>query len=319
MAKKFGGRWEVLESVDEGGQAFVYKVRDLKGVDNQVFALKRLKNLNRLNRFEKEIEACSKLQHPGIAPVLDFSFADPPYFVTTLYEGSTLAAHKPMSAQKALDLFLTLCDIVMHAHSHGIIHRDIKPDNIFITDKGNPVILDFGLCYFQDDDKRFTASMEQVGSRFYMAPELEAGRANDVTDKVDSYALGKVLYFMLSGRNVARESYGGDTELSLALDVPQLRYISDKILALSIVEDPTKRSNVTELKAQALLVKRLLEEHFYPGKEGSLCRFCGEGYYKKIADHAGIRVHHPGVEKTEFFVLLECDQCGNIQWFKGKR
>lgn len=318
MAKQFGGRWEVLESVDEGGQAFIYKVRDLKSAEEQVFALKRLKNLNRLDRFQKEIEACTKLQHPGIAPVLDFSLDDTPFFVTTLYEGSTLAAHKPMPAHKAIDMFLSLCDIVHYAHSQGVIHRDIKPDNIFITEKGKPVILDFGLCYFQEDDKRFTASMEQVGSRFYMAPELEAGKAESVKDKVDSYALGKVLYFMLSGRHVARESYTGDAELSVMLNNPQLRYMTEKILAVSIVEDPAKRSNVSSLRANALLVKRLLEEHFYPGQEGSICRFCGEGHYKMFSDRAGIRVHHPGVERTDIFALLVCDQCGNIQWFKRK-
>jgi serine/threonine protein kinase len=319
MARKiFGERWEVIEPIKEGGQAFVYKVRDSRTDQDTVYVLKRLKNLKRLDRFEGEIEACKRLNHPGIAPIIDFSLNDPAFFVTNYYEGKLISEAGTFTPLRALDFFIRLCDIVDYAHAQGVIHRDLKPDNVIITNSDDLVVLDFGLCYTQDAEQRMTETMEQVGSRFYMAPEFEGGRADDVTAKADTYALGKILYFMLIGRHIAREAFGGDNELSDILQNSQARYITDRILQESVVEDPSMRVDVRSLRERAVLVRRLISEHYYPGREGSLCRFCGEGHYSSMR-RASIRVRYPSVEKDSHFDLLICDQCGNIQWFPREK
>jgi serine/threonine protein kinase len=172
----YGERWEIVKSLDEGGQGLIFLVHDTKENHDSQFVLKRLKNFNRLGRFESEIKACQHLNHPGIAPIIDYSVDDPAFFVTKFYDGKTLSESTPFSPIDALNLFIELCKIVDYAHSKGIVHRDLKPDNIYITPSREIVLLDFGLCYVINEDQRLTGTMEQVGSRFYMAPELESGR-----------------------------------------------------------------------------------------------------------------------------------------------
>jgi len=312
--KLFGERWEVVEPFGEGGQAFVYKVRDLQNPEDDLFVLKRLKNFKRVDRFEKEIQSCSLLDHPGIAPILDHSLNKPAFFVTKFYDATSLTEPTPFAPLRALDLFISLCEIVAYAHSQGVIHRDLKPDNVLITKAGKIMVLDFGLCFTLGDDDRLTETMEQIGSRFYMAPELETGRVDEITTKVDTYALGKILYFLLSGRHIPREAFTGDNELSSILKNLQAKYLTDRILSVSIVKDPNGRIEVSQLKTLATNVRRLIVEHYYPGTEGSICRFCGEGSYGR-STRAGLRVHYPGIEKNDYFNIVVCDRCGNIQWF----
>jgi serine/threonine protein kinase len=315
----FGDRWEVIQPIDEGGQSYIYKVKDRNGEYSGQFVLKRLKNHKRLDRFEREVKSVQQLHHPSIAPILDYSLKEPAFFVTKFYVGGSLIDLGPLPLLSALDLFIKLCDAIAYAHKHGVIHRDLKPDNVVLDKTGFPVIIDFGLCYIEEEDKRITATMEQVGSRFYMAPELEGGRVDSVTEKVDSYALGKILYFLLSGRHIPREAFGGENDLVKVCSEDQLGYISDRLLAHTIVENPQGRKSVTELGEEAQKVKRLIIEHYHPGMEGSLCRFCGEGRYGKMTTSI-IRIREPeiGLEHSVTFKILFCDKCGNVQWFRLK-
>lgn len=315
QARRYGDRWEVIRPVAEGGQSHVFTVRDVRDEYPGQLVLKRLRNLRRLGRFEREINTVRQLDHPGIAPILDYSLREPAFFVTKFYAGGVLTHHAPLPPLRALDLFIQLCDIVAYAHGRGVIHRDLKPDNIVLDESGTPVVIDFGLCYLEGDDRRLTATMEQVGSRFYIAPELEGGRTESVTDKVDSYALGKTLYFLLSGKDIPREAFREENDLAKLCNDEQLGYVSDRLLAHSVVEDPAKRKSVTELGEEVRKVRRLIEEHYYPGIEGTSCRFCGEGHYGRLIDST-IRVHEPGIEHSVTFKALVCDKCRNVQWFR---
>ncbi len=323
MAKrtKFGDRWENIDSdgnsYGKGGQSLVYRVKDLSDEFTEVCILKRLINPKRIGRFDQEVKAGTELNHPQIPPILDKNLeTEPYYFVTKYYEGHTLTnvveKDGPLEAIKALTVFIKICEPVVYAHKNGIVHRDLKPDNIILDQDHNPIILDFGICYFIDENNRFTQTMEQVGSRYYIAPELENGRTNQVTDAVDSYALGKILYFLLTGKIFARENYNDLNNLSTVCSNPQLDYITQRILAKSVVEQPSERSSVSELKEFAETVRRLIYEHFYPNKVGSRCRFCGEGTYESFrSDFLQISNNWSiGLE------AISCNVCENIQFFK---
>jgi serine/threonine protein kinase len=281
--KIFGNRWECVIQINEGGQSWIYDVRDLQHEFKGKLVLKKLKNIKRFARFENEIKAVQKLEHPGIPKILDFSLKDKPFFVTEFIEGKTLDEVSPRPLTSALQIFENLCAVVEYSHSQGIIHRDLKPDNVLWDSKEETVhVIDFGLAYAEDSEGRLTETMEQVGSRFYMAPEVEAGRAEDVSPTADVYALGKILYFLLTGRHVAREDFMGDNEISKVTGDDQAMYLTKKVFRAAIAVDPSKRLSATKLRQEVLNVQRLIHEHFYPGKAGSKCRFCGEGRYKGV-------------------------------------
>jgi serine/threonine protein kinase len=231
------------------------------------------KEISLTNRFDREIKATKALNHASIARVVDYSLEEPAFYVSPHYGGTSLRSIAPLETLKAIDVFIAIGEATAYAHSKGVIHRDLKPDNIIYQSDGHIVIVDFGLCYFEDDE-RLTETREQVGSRFYIAPELEAGRALSVTPLVDSYSLGKLLYFLLSGRDLHRELYSGVNDIVGVRGDKQLDYLNEFIFPVSIEPDPAKRVDVHKLLERARLVRKLVNEHFYPGREGSKCRFC---------------------------------------------
>lgn len=314
--KRFGERWEVVGSLDEGGQGWIYEVRDLTGELQERLVLKKLKNRNRLDRFRREIEAHQRLNHPGIARLIDFSLGEPAYLVVPFYDGLTFEDIAPVAPLRALELFWKLCAVVQYAHDQGVFHRDLKPANVVLSRDTDIIVLDFGLCYFQDEDERWTDTMEQVGSRFYMAPELESGRADDVTSAPDLYGLGKILHFLLTKRHLAREDIGGENALVKITGDEQLKYVTERILRKSVVEAPNDRSPAKDLGESAKTIHRLIREHYYPGPEGSRCRFCGEGYYKK-ASPITLTMHTERRRGDFTWDVLVCSNCNHVEWFKG--
>jgi len=319
MATVFGNRWQVIDSLGEGGQGWVYRVRDTQTANDDAFVLKRLKNHSRLARFEREISAAIRLQHEGICQVVDFSLDSPAFLVMPFVSGKRLAEMGPVPPLEAMQLFSALCDIVHYAHQASVVHRDLKPDNILVRDDSQVVILDFGLCYFADEEERLTETMEQVGSRFYIAPELESGRATTVTAKADVYSLGKILYFLLSGKHLAREKLVGENDLVRINSDPQLEYVNRRILEPALAEAPQKRPDAAGLRRTAENVARLIREHYYPGIAGSQCRFCGDGHYQQLGHHVSLNVwENTHISGAQELVLVKCDSCGNVQWFTVK-
>ncbi len=258
MAKVFGEKWEIVDDIDSGGQAHVYRVRDT-GEPNRVRALKRLKNTKRLARLENEMKALTQIDHPNVVKLVDYhvSGEEPYYIVVDLLEGGNLAGRKQRykgDIASSLRLFSRICAGVIAAHTQDpqIIHRDLKPDNIlFRSEKDDdPVIVDFGLCWIDDDGIRCTASDEPVGSRFFIAPELEDGRLDAPNAQCDVYNLGKVLYYILTGGEVFSREGHREPQYDLnkmwkhlgksPLESAQIEYVS-RLLDRMIVKDPAQR------------------------------------------------------------------------------
>jgi serine/threonine protein kinase len=210
--------WSDLRPLGEGGQSWTYLARRSDDSDQNQYVLKRLKNKERLTRFEREIDALRKLSHPGILRIVET--ADPgesPFYVAEYCEKGDLGK-SDLSGKPLLDnlrLFRQVCEALAVAHDVGIIHRDLKPQNILIRGDDSIVVSDFGLCLdLNDIEERATRSSEAVGARHYIAPELEDGRSIDPKPSSDVYSLGKLLYYFLSGRSFARERH---TELTYDL------------------------------------------------------------------------------------------------------
>lgn len=240
-------KWENTSSEQsQGGQGLIYKVKCLTGDYDGLYALKEEKNINRKNRFQREIEAVQKLRlHENIIRIVDkglFSDNNKSYYVMELAD-CTLEEYLAYIAgeyTKIFDVFEQICEGLSHIHKNGIMHRDLKPQNILIKDHVIK-ISDFGLCLFVDN-LRMTITSEAVGPRCYMAPELEDGRNLDVTFAADIYSLSKVLYYMLSdGKIFTREKYR-DKIFNLAILKKDDRYkCFDKFFDKCMAVDPRVR------------------------------------------------------------------------------
>ena len=199
--------YEVLQRLGEGGMGVVYKARHL-GL-NRLVALKMVRGGSQarsdfFTRFRVEAESVARLHHPNIVQIYDIGEAVGLPFVTLeLLDGGGLddrLAGNPQPGRTAAELMITLALAVDVAHQAGIIHRDLKPTNVLYTSDGIAKITDFGLAKRVDSDDGQTQSGQIVGSPSYMAPEQARGHSRNVGPAADVYALGAILYEMLTGR-----------------------------------------------------------------------------------------------------------------------
>lgn len=314
MAKSFG-QWQVDGQIGEGGMGHVYKVKHLG--TGQLGALKRLKNPNRLERFKQEVRAVRVLEHPGIIPILDCNLdADPFYAVYEFEPGGSLGdiptdelLSIPLSQR--LDWCVQVCSALEFAHSKSMIHRDIKPENLMISkDRTKIRICDFGLVYFHEGE-RHTETMEQVGSRFYIAPASEDGRANEVGVALDLYSLGKVVYYVVRGRVYSRERHREpEHDLAKVLDDPYLEVIS-QVLDGVVTEKAGAIKSATSLKLHIDLARKAIESRRpIAGVVTTYkCVFCGVGEYKERGISGETAAHNRGYPEgsigDEQMVFLE--------------
>jgi serine/threonine protein kinase len=230
MAKIYGERWQITDSpvLGEGGQSHVFPCVDLHGEYKGEFALKRIKNPNRTDRFKNEIEAIKRLNNSNVIKLIDHSALDSPtieakqFLVTPIARGGDLSKQDRVSLYKGsvdavLQVAIQMASGLEAAHDAGIIHRDIKPENILFIGAGHDLwISDFGICLICARG-RLTPADEVVGPRAFMAPELEDGGQLDVSPAADVYSLGKVIYYMISllSGNFAEgiaQGFGGEQE-----------------------------------------------------------------------------------------------------------
>ena len=205
-----------------------------------------------LKRFRREAEAAASLEHPGIVPIYEVGEGDGScYFSMRFVEGGQLdqvIKRKPMSIRQAAELISKVARTVHYAHEHGILHRDIKPGNILLDAKGEPLLTDFGLARLVEAESTVTRTKEVMGTPSYMAPEQAMGNNSAVSSATDVYGLGAVLYQLLTGH----PPFAGGTTyetIKLVLDTEprQPRLLNPKIdrdlstICLKCLEKDPKR------------------------------------------------------------------------------
>lgn len=205
VGKRLDGRYEIREIVGEGGMARVYKAFDNQ--ENRLVAIKILKeeflsNDEFLRRFKNESKAIAMLSHPNIVNVYDVSFGDLiQYIVMEYIEGITLKEYIEKEGslrwKDAVHFTIQILKGLQHAHDKGIVHRDVKPQNIMVLADGTIKVTDFGIARFSRSDQR-TITDKAIGSVHYISPEQARGEKTD--EKADIYSVGVMLYEMLTGK-----------------------------------------------------------------------------------------------------------------------
>ena len=205
VGKRLDGRYEIHEIIGVGGMAVVYKAYD--NVEDRIVAIKILKdefvsNEEFIRRFKNESKAIAVLSHPNIVNVYDVSFGDLiQYIVMEYIDGITLKEYIERQGslrwKDALYFTVQILKGLQHAHDKGIVHRDVKPQNIMVLPDGTIKVTDFGIARFARSEQR-TITDKAIGSVHYISPEQARGEKAD--DKADIYSVGVMLYEMLTGQ-----------------------------------------------------------------------------------------------------------------------
>ncbi|MFZ5858018.1 MAG: serine/threonine protein kinase [Chloroflexota bacterium] len=253
------GRYHILEQLGEGGMAIVYKAYDTRLERDVAVKVIRTEKLTietmgkTLKRFEREAKALAKLTHPNIVSITDYGERDEkPYLVMPYLPGGTLKQKlgKPIPWEESVRLLIPISRALHYAHQQGIIHRDVKPSNILITQSGEPMLTDFGIAKILLDNEEtadLTGTGMGVGTPEYMSPEQFQGKGVDA--RTDVYSIGVVLYEMVTGR----KPYQADTPAAVLIKqvteplprpksfVPDLSDEFEKILLKALAKNKEDR------------------------------------------------------------------------------
>jgi TolB-like protein/tRNA A-37 threonylcarbamoyl transferase component Bud32/protocatechuate 3,4-dioxygenase beta subunit len=202
------GNYEILEQIGCGGMGVIYRARQRHS--RRIVAVKRVLSYRAdshgaLQRFRREAQAVASLDHPNILPIYEVSESEDglPFFSMKLAEKGSLhenAISLRDEPRKCVQLMAKVARAVEYAHSRGVLHRDIKPGNILLNDRDEPLVSDFGLAKLLDGNNDLTRSLTTFGTAGYIAPEQAGGAAADFTPGADVYSLGAVLFNVLAGR-----------------------------------------------------------------------------------------------------------------------
>ncbi len=218
IGKKLDGRYELLELIGVGGMADIYRARDIE--EDRVVAVKILKTEfagsdEFLRRFRNESKAIALLSHPNIVKIYDVGFTEKVQFIVMEYvDGITLTDYIEQQGvlkwRDSIHFTVQILKALQHAHDRGIVHRDVKSQNVMLLSDGTIKVMDFGIARFNRENNK-TMSEKTIGSVHYISPEQARG---DITDeRSDIYSVGVALYEMVTGK----KPFDGDTPVSIAL------------------------------------------------------------------------------------------------------
>ena len=212
IGKRLDGRYEITELIGQGGMANVYKATDV--LDNRIVAVKLLKREfsesdEFLRRFRNESKAIAVLSHPNIVKIYDMGFSEKlQYIVMEYIDGITLKEYidseRVLNWKDAVHFIIQILRALQHAHNRGIVHRDIKPQNIMLLTDGTIKVMDFGIA-------NITREESKPGTVHYISPEQARGHASD--EKSDIYSVGVMFYEMLTGQ----KPFDTDNPVSIAV------------------------------------------------------------------------------------------------------
>src|ERR1043166_6383792 len=204
----FLGNYEILEQIGCGGMGVIYRARQRHS--ERIVAVKRVLSYRAdshgaLQRFRREAQAVASLDHPNILPIYEVSESEDglPFFSMKFAEKGSLQENAPSlrnAPRTCVQLMAKVARAVEYAHSRGVLHRDIKPGNILLNDRAEPLVSDFGLAKLLDGNNDLTRSLTTFGTAGFIAPEQAGGAAADFTPAADVYSLGAVLFNLLAGR-----------------------------------------------------------------------------------------------------------------------
>ena len=219
--------YEILGELGRGGMGVVYHARQLnlgRDVALKIVLAGAHAGWNERSRLRVEAETVASMKHPNIVPIYEVGEQDNlPYLALELVEGGSLAqalAIRPMASEQAAGLAETLAQAVRYVHGRGIVHRDLKPANVLLTVDGIPKITDFGLAKCLDASSGHTKSGMILGTPGYMAPEQAKGQSSLIGPATDIYALGAILYEMLTGRPPFHAASAQETVQQLLTEEP---------------------------------------------------------------------------------------------------
>ncbi len=267
MGQVVGGRYTVLDKLGEGASSSVYLAEHI--VIQRRVALKVMPAQNSFDpdliaRFRREARAAGAVRHPAVVEVSDFGETTEhlPYIVMEWVDGETLG-HRidregPMAPAAACRMLAQVAGALLSAHALGVVHRDLKPDNILVTPNEEVKVADFGLCAWTgaDPGSKLTLDGQVFGTPHYMAPEQVEGEP--VTDKCDVYALGCILFEALTGRTVfPKQAAVAVLHAHAHENPPMASEVADsvpgdleRLIARCLAKDPDLRPDMAEVEAR---------------------------------------------------------------------
>src|SRR5215831_18129153 len=202
------GHYEILEEIGRGGMGVIYRARQQHS--RRIVAVKRIfshevNSHEALARFRREAEAVASLDHPNILPIHEVSESEDglPYFSMKYATGGSVRTAAPTLRTKPRDCVRLMAKVargIAYAHGKGVLHRDLQPGNILLDENGEPMVGDFGLAKWLDQNSDLTRTLETLGTPGYIAPEQAECRGAELTSAADIYSLGAILFYLLAGR-----------------------------------------------------------------------------------------------------------------------
>lgn len=278
-------RYEIVKTLGGGGMAVVYKARDHvldRWVAIKVMKPSLLGDDQFIQRFIREAKAAGSLSHPNVVGIYDIGREGSTYYMVMEYiEGISLdrliEQKGRIRPKEAIDIAVQVCDGLAHAHRHGIIHRDVKAQNILRTTDGRYKVTDFGISYFSNMSTSLTQTGTVMGSAHYFSPEQASG--GKVTYSSDLYSVGVLLFFLVTGQ------FPFDAETSLAIALkhlqepvpdpkkfnPSIPDVLSRVIRKAMKKKPEERfQTAAEMKQELLAIQEQLKDQSLTARPDSI-------------------------------------------------